>query len=138
MFESINVSVAPEINQLPIIEENDISLLKITSNKTEFQQPSLDQSFKDLDGSGKPRSKTKKVVAGKKAKKSGKGTGESTPGLERNSNQDELHNLVYQRKRYDPCRSINSVYIPSRELLFKMMKACISCDLKEDLWIVNY
>lgn len=29
------------------------------------------------------------------------------------------------------------VYIPSNEILFKLMKACIGCDKIEDLWIFN-
>ena len=30
-----------------------------------------------------------------------------------------------------------SVYIPSPDLLFKMMRACIGCQSIKDLWIYN-
>lgn len=33
--------------------------------------------------------------------------------------------------------SPDSVYLPSNELLFKMMRACVGCEEVEDLWIYN-
>lgn len=30
------------------------------------------------------------------------------------------------------------VYLPSKELLFKMMRACFGCQTKDDLWINFY
>lgn len=43
-------------------------------------------------------------------------------------------NLVYEKKRYIDVQSPLCVYLPSQELLFKMMRSCIGCQKKEDLW----
>jgi len=49
----------------------------------------------------------------------------------------ETCNLTYNKRRYFPADSINCVYIPSNELLFKMMRACVGCEKVEDLWIYD-
>ena len=45
--------------------------------------------------------------------------------------------LIYNRKRNCEDFSPMCVYIPSRDLIFKMMRACIGCEKIEDLWIYN-
>ena len=45
--------------------------------------------------------------------------------------------LVYDRNRYDPDNSPLMIYVPSREMLFKMMKACIDVDSIYELWIYD-
>lgn len=50
---------------------------------------------------------------------------------------EKLTNLVYQSKRYAEDYSPMCVYIPSSEILFKMMRACIGTYAIEDLWIYN-
>ena len=47
----------------------------------------------------------------------------------------ESPNLVYLEKRYISDQSPMCVYLPSNEILFKMMRACLGCDEVEDLWI---
>jgi hypothetical protein len=49
----------------------------------------------------------------------------------------KTHNLVYHTARYLNDSSPMCVYIPSKEILFKMMKACIGVDKPQDLWIYN-
>ena len=46
-------------------------------------------------------------------------------------------NLTYDFDRYDEGASPMTVYYPSPDLLFKLMKACIGCDNIKDLWIYN-
>ena len=44
--------------------------------------------------------------------------------------------LIYDDCRYiDPNTPPMSVYLPSKALVFKMMKACVNCMSKEQLWI---
>lgn len=45
--------------------------------------------------------------------------------------------LIYNRKRNLEELSPMCVYIPSKELMFKMMRACIGCEKPQDLWIYN-
>jgi len=44
--------------------------------------------------------------------------------------------LVYQRSRFDPRYSPYVVYLPSDEVMFKMMRACLRCQEAQDLWVV--
>ena len=50
---------------------------------------------------------------------------------------EEYSNLIYDVDRYLEEMSPMCVYIPSRELIFKMMRACVGCTKVEDLWIYN-
>ena len=49
----------------------------------------------------------------------------------------EKHDLIYKIQRFSEENSPMIVYLPSKQLLFKMMRACFGCQTKEDLWI-NY
>jgi hypothetical protein len=42
--------------------------------------------------------------------------------------------LVYRGARYEEDRSPNMLIIPSRMVLFKIMRACVGVNKKEDLW----
>ena len=42
--------------------------------------------------------------------------------------------LVYSKSRYNADQSPNCIYFPSRYLMFKMMRACVDVNKKEDLW----
>lgn len=46
-------------------------------------------------------------------------------------------NLVYQHSRYDAHQPPICVYIPSPEMLFKLMRSSIGCHEPEDLWIYD-
>jgi hypothetical protein len=43
-------------------------------------------------------------------------------------------NLVYATERFTEGNSPNTLYFPSKLLLFKIMKACIGVKFKEHLW----
>lgn len=45
-----------------------------------------------------------------------------------------IGNLVYPATRYRQGQSPNSMYIPGRHLLFKMMRATLGCRTEKDLW----
>lgn len=45
--------------------------------------------------------------------------------------------LIYNSRRNKEEDSPLCVYIPSKDLMFKMMRACIGCECVEDLWIYN-
>jgi hypothetical protein len=49
----------------------------------------------------------------------------------------EVMNLIYSQNRYTPEHSPLCVYIPSAEVLFKLVRACQGCKKLEDLWIYN-
>lgn len=42
--------------------------------------------------------------------------------------------MVYGQSRYRKDNSPHTLYIPSRKLLFKIMRACIGVDQVKDLW----
>ena len=43
--------------------------------------------------------------------------------------------LIYQFDRYYDKQSPFPIYIPTNEMFFKMMKACLGCKTEHDLWI---
>ena len=43
--------------------------------------------------------------------------------------------MAYHDSLYDKDRSPMCIYMPSNEVLFKLMRACIGCEKAEDLWI---
>ena len=45
--------------------------------------------------------------------------------------------LCYAETRLIPKRCPTVIYVPSKEMMFKMMRACIGVKKKEDLWIYN-
>lgn len=47
------------------------------------------------------------------------------------------HHLIYKPSRFDEKRSPNCIFLPSQELLFKMMRACIGAESPKDLWIYD-
>jgi hypothetical protein len=51
--------------------------------------------------------------------------------------KEEIKDLIYDVDRYIEDTSPMCVYIPCRELLFKMMRACLGCSTIKDLWIYN-
>ena len=51
-----------------------------------------------------------------------------------NAEEKKICDLVYNIKRYEKHRCPFTIYLPSRGIMFKMMKACIGCDLTSDLW----
>ena len=50
---------------------------------------------------------------------------------------EEAQDLIYHIDRYWKDTSPMCVYIPSKEVIFKMMRACIGCTSVKDLWIYN-
>jgi len=44
--------------------------------------------------------------------------------------------LVYHPSRYDPHYAPYVVYLPTDEVMFKMMRACLRCQEAQDLWVV--
>ena len=48
---------------------------------------------------------------------------------------DNIETLVYATSRYKPGEPPQVVYVPRREMMFKMMRACIDVKEIEDLWI---
>ena len=55
----------------------------------------------------------------------------------RNKSEETHCNLVYPLNRYHHEYSPCSMYIPSRTLLFKLMKACCGCEDIHDLWLMK-
>lgn len=45
-----------------------------------------------------------------------------------------MENLVYPKERYKKGIIPLQIYIPSKQIMLKMIKACIGCESKEDLW----
>jgi hypothetical protein len=45
--------------------------------------------------------------------------------------------LIYPLIRYDPDDSPMTIYIPTRSVMFKLMRACLGCKHVEDLWIFH-
>ena len=89
--------------------------------------------------SSKSKSPSKKDKTSKKNKKANGKAAKNDSTIEPTETFDEqrLVNLVYQAQRYIEDCSPMCVYIPSNEVLFKMMRACIGCDNVEDLWIYH-
>ena len=46
--------------------------------------------------------------------------------------------LIYNESRYEYDRSIVIIYLPSKLVMLKMMRACIGVDRKEMLWVYEY
>ena len=68
---------------------------------------------------------------------------EDTPNLKRAEALGDLglledlggtHDLIYCRERLTPLMSPLVNYIPSREITFKLMLACVGCTRTEELW----
>ena len=53
------------------------------------------------------------------------------------ASRPKLVDLVYPLNRYYKAYSPFTMYLPSRTLLFKMMKACCGCKTIDDLWIIK-
>ena len=53
------------------------------------------------------------------------------------SKPDDIDNLVYAKSRFNPDEPPQVVYIPRREMMFKMMRACIEVKNTEELWVQN-
>ena len=49
--------------------------------------------------------------------------------------QEDPDVLIYQDSRFVKEASPTAVFIPSNELIFTMMRACIAVEKPEDLWI---
>ena len=45
---------------------------------------------------------------------------------------------VYNRPRFNIKHIVKMVYIPNVRLMFKLMRACISVEEKEELWYFDY
>jgi len=43
--------------------------------------------------------------------------------------------LVYPESRYGPDESPAAIHLPSRDVMFKLMRACIGVEKPADLWI---
>ena len=44
-------------------------------------------------------------------------------------------NLIYPMNRYYDSQSPTPIFVPTSEVLFKMMKACVDIKKEEELWI---
>ena len=58
------------------------------------------------------------------------------PGTPESDDEDTIK-LIYPRDRYTSEHSPMTIYIPTREIMFKMMRACLGCKNVEDLWIFH-
>ena len=47
----------------------------------------------------------------------------------------EQNKLVYAKQRFQPNTSPFCIFIPRREMMFKMMRACIEVKTANDLWL---
>jgi len=45
--------------------------------------------------------------------------------------------LVYHENRYKEQYSPYVIYLPSNDVMFKMMRACLGCDKADDLWFLH-
>ena len=48
---------------------------------------------------------------------------------------EDYEKLVYAESRFKPDEPPQVVYIPRREIMFKIMRACIDVKHEEDLWV---
>lgn len=46
-------------------------------------------------------------------------------------------NLIYCKERYTKEYSPMTVYIPTKDIMFKLMRGCLGCQNVEDLWIFH-
>ena len=49
--------------------------------------------------------------------------------------EDTYVDMIYKIDRYKMHQSPFCIYIPCKDVMFKLMRACIGCTRKEDLWI---
>ena len=108
--------------------------------KYKKQMESLKEGIPEEKGtkSSKSKSPSKKDKSSKKKKGNSKpAKNDSTIEPTETIDEQRLVNLVYQAQRYIEDCSPMCVYIPSNEVLFKMMRACIGCEHVEDLWIYH-
>ena len=49
--------------------------------------------------------------------------------------KDLVNNLVYEKERYFIDQSPYRKYIPNKETMFKLMRACVDCKTVDDLWV---
>lgn len=47
----------------------------------------------------------------------------------------KIEDLVYPRSRYCPHHSPHCIYIPNKEIMLKLMRACIKVKTPADLWV---
>lgn len=47
---------------------------------------------------------------------------------------EDANSLVYHRQRFTPDHSPLQIFIPRRELLLKMMRACLGIKTEAELW----
>ena len=45
-----------------------------------------------------------------------------------------MTDLVYHENRYKEDCSPYTIYLPSNDVMFKMMRACLGCEKDYDLW----
>jgi hypothetical protein len=58
--------------------------------------------------------------------------------LQKNSQDPERRvDLVYPEQRYAAHYPPLSIYIPTDEVMFALMKACVGADQPQDLWIFD-
>ena len=50
-------------------------------------------------------------------------------------NQMSIEKLIYPKSRYSYNYSPARIYIPSRYVMIKIIKACIGCTTPRDLWL---
>ena len=64
--------------------------------------------------------------------------GKKTPSSSTPISEDDEKRLklIYFKQRYSE-NSPMTVYIPTKDIMFKMMRACLGCQNIEDLWIFN-
>ena len=43
--------------------------------------------------------------------------------------------IIYPLTRFHPKDTPMIIYIPSKEIMFKMMRACVNCKTPEELWV---
>ena len=46
--------------------------------------------------------------------------------------------MVYPKERYNEGNSPYTIYIPSKDIMFKLMRACIHAEDPTDLWFWNH
>lgn len=49
----------------------------------------------------------------------------------------QITDRVYPESRYTPGNSPYCIYIPNKEVMLKLMRACIKVKKIEDLWIIK-
>lgn len=46
-----------------------------------------------------------------------------------------IDNLVYPKARYAKGQSPLMIYIPSKQIMLKIIRACIGCNIVEEIWL---